>query len=194
MDIRNFIRPIITGLVGLGVVVLIIVLFVKLFSGGGGTPSTQVDVGKYADTAATATLLIDGPTNIDQDHRQVKITVSQTTNEIDIIQGYQGVIINTQSYPNNSAAYGAFLQSLKLLNFSKGNNDKNAADYRGYCPTGERYAYTFNDGNTDLFNFWSTSCRQGTFKGNALGVLNLFRAQIPRKDFDRLTSGIPLGF
>jgi hypothetical protein len=193
MDIRNFIRPIIAGLIGIGLIVLVIVLISKAFSGG-GTPLRQVDLGKYASTAATTTLLVDAPTIIDQDHRQVKITVSQTTNEIDIIQGYQGIIINTQSYPNNSAAYGAFLQSLKLLNFTKGNTDKNATDYRGYCPTGERYVYTFNDGNTDLSDFWSTSCRQGTFKGNALGVLNLFRAQIPRKDFDRLTSGIPLGF
>jgi len=193
MDIRNFIRPIIAGLIGIGLVVLVIVLISKAFSGG-GTPATQTDVGKYADTAATAMLLVDAPTIIDQDHRQVKITVSQTTNEIDTIQGYEGTILATQSYPSNSAAYGAFLQSLKLLNFSKGNTDKSAADYRGYCPTGERYVYTFNDGNTDLFKFWSTSCRQGTFKGSALGVLNLFRAQIPQKDFDHMTSGIPLGF
>lgn len=193
MDIRNFIRPIIAGLVGIGLIVLVIVLISKAFSGG-GTPAQQVDVGKYADTAATATLLVDAPTIIDQDHRQVKITVSQTTNEIDIIQGYEGTILATQTYPNNSAAYGAFLQSLKLLNFSKGNTAKNMADYRGYCPTGERYVYSFNDGNKDLFNFWSTSCRQGTFKGNALAVLQLFRAQIPQSDYSHLTGTIPLGF
>ncbi|MEJ0073283.1 MAG: hypothetical protein WDN27_04365 [Candidatus Saccharibacteria bacterium] len=182
------------GLVVLGVVVLIVVLLVKAFSGHGGIATKQVDVGKYADTAATATLLVDGPTNIDQAHQQVKITVSQTSNEIDIIQGYEGTVTQTRTYPNNSVAFGVFLQALKLKNFAKGNDDKSLTDYRGYCPTGERYIYTFNDGQKDVFQYWSTSCNQGTFKGNALGVLALFQQQIPQTDFNKLTNPIPLGF
>lgn len=188
MNWRDYIRPIIAGLIAIALVILVIVLIVKAFSGGGTSSTNKVDVGQYENSAAVATLLIDNPTQVDQDHRQVKITVTQTQNEIDLIQGYQGNVIDSRTYPSNSAAYGAFLQSLKLLNFAKGSADK--TDYRGYCPTGDRYLYTFNDGQKDLFSYWSTSCGgQGTFRGDAKGVRQLFEAQIPNTDFHSLISG-----
>lgn len=192
MDLRSGLRTVIALLVGIGIVVLIVVLLFKAIFGGGGPSTPPVDVGKYADTAATATLLIDAPTNIDQDHRQVKITVSQTQNEIDLIKGYEGTVIDSHTYSNNAAAFGAFLQSLKLMNFSKGNSDPTQTDYRGYCPTGDRYVYTFNDGNKNLFSYWSTSCGQGTFQGNRGNVRSLFEQQIPQQDFDQLTNDVPL--
>lgn len=187
---RSGIRNIIVALVGLGIVVLVIVLLVKLIFGGGSPAAPTVDVGKYANTAATATLLVDGPTNVDQDHRQVKITVSGTQNEIDIIQGYQGHVIDSRTYGSNPAAFGAFLQSLKLLDFSKGSTSP--TEYRGYCPTGDRYVYGFNDGSKDLFSYWSTSCGQSTFGGNAAAVRTLFYAQVPESDFGQLTDSVPL--
>jgi hypothetical protein len=194
MESRDFIRPILAGLVGIGLIVLVIVLIVKALSGAPSAPTSQVDITKYASTPnASATLLIDGPTNVDQDHRQVKITVSSTENEIDIIQGYQNTVMDSQTYPNNSVAFASFLQALKLMNFSKGKSSN--VDYRGYCPTGERYVYTFSNGENDLFTYWSTSCSgQGTFEGSAPGVRVQFVRQIPDSDFGRLTGSIPLGF
>lgn len=192
MNWRDYVRPLLTVLVGLGIFILIIVLIVKLFSGGKSTPQNQFDVGKYADTAATATLLVDAPTNLDQEHYQVKITVSQNQNEIDVMQGYQGTIVDSRTYPNNSVAFGAFLQSLKLVNFAKGSSDK--LDYRGYCPNGDRYVLTFNDGTTDRVNYWTTSCGQGTYKGNRPETLELFKRQIAVQDFFHLTNKVTLGF
>lgn len=195
MDIRNYIRPIIAGLVGLGLIIVVIVLFVRLFSGGGATTAKQIDLAGYSNTAATVTLLVDSTTNIDQDHRQVKITITQTQNELDVLQGYEGNVISSRTYPNNSAAFGTFLQTLKLQNFAKGNSASDLKDYRGYCPTGERYVFTFNDGSKNLFSYWATSCSgQGTYKGSKAGVLGQFRRQIPEHDFDMLTGPIPLGF
>lgn len=190
MDMRSGIRNIIIGLVCLGVAVLVIVLLVKLIFGGGGPAAPVLDVGKYANTDASVTLLVDSPTNIDQDHRQVKITVSGTQNEIDIIQGYEGHVIDSRTYNNNPAAFGAFLQSLKLLNFSKGSTSP--SDYRGYCPTGDRYVYSFSGGDGKHFSYWSTSCNQGTFGGNRPAVRALFYAQVPASDFGELTGSIPL--
>ena len=188
-------RPLLTVLVGIGIVVLIIVLIVKLMGGNSPQPDTTLDVSKYANSAATATLLIDSPTNLNQEHHQVKITVSQTLNTLDIMQGYQGSVTDSRTYENNSTAFGAFLQSLKLMGFAKGNNDKTLADYRGYCPNGDRYVLTFNDGQTDKFTYWTTSCsHQGTYKGNRGGTLELFRRQIAQKDFDRLAGSVSLGF
>jgi hypothetical protein len=194
MESRDIIRPILVGLIGIGLIVLVIVLIVKAISGSPSAPSSQIDITKYASTPnASVTLLVDSPTSIDQDHRQMKITVTNTQNEIDILQGYQGTIMDTQVYPNNSAAFAAFLQTLKLMNFSKGS--ASTLDYRGYCPTGDRYIYTFSTGENNLFSYWSTSCGgQGTFQGDASNVLLQISKQIPEADFNRLTNNITLGF
>lgn len=184
MDIRSYIRPIIAGLVGLGIVILVIVLLVRLFSGPHGTPAPKIDITSYANTGASATLVLQGPNVVDQDYREVKITVGRDTNEIDLIQGYEGHVIKSQMYPSNSTAFSAFLQSLDLLGFSKGTT-KDLGDYRGYCPFGSRYLYKFNNGTSDVFNYWSTSCGgQSTFKGSAPSVRRLFVAQIPTTDID----------
>ena len=194
MNWRDYVRPLLTGLVALGIVVLIIVLIVKLFTGHGGTPANQLDLGTYANTPAEVTLLIDEPTKLDQEHHQVKITVSATQNEIDIMQGYEGSIIDSRTYPNNSVAFSSFLQALKQANFAKNSNDKSKTDYRGFCPLGDRYVFTFNDGTTDKFTNWVTSCGQGTYKGNRSLTLTLFRRQIAVHDFDQLTRNVTLNF
>lgn len=193
MEARNFIRPILAGLVGIGLIVLVIVLIVKAFTGTASAPTSQTNITSYANTpGASVSVLIDAPTGIDQDHRQVKISVSATQNEIDIIQGYQGTVINSMTYPNNTASFSVFLQTLNLLNFSKGR--VGPSNYQGYCPTGDRYVYDFNNGTNNVFSYWSTSCGgQGTFQGNASQVLQQFSLQIPTTDFNQLTGSIPLG-
>jgi hypothetical protein len=189
MDIRSFIRPILAGLVVLGLIVLVIVFLVRIFSGPKISPLTAVDVGIYAHSNAEATLVMLSPNVLDENFRQVKITISQYQNEIDLIQGYQGHIIQTKTYDTNSAAFATFLQSQKLKGFSSGTT-KNSGDYRGYCPFGSRYLYSFNDGNSDLFNYWSTSCgSQGTFRGSAHDVRRLFMDQIPQADLNKILSG-----
>lgn len=191
MDPRSVIRTVIAALVGVGIIVLFIVLMFRIFARHPAT-SGVTNLGSYSNGNATATLLIDAPTNVNQEHRQVKITVSNTLNEIDIISGYQNDVVQSQTYASNSSAFAAFLQALKQAGFTKGNT-KSTVDYRGYCPLGDRYVYTFNDGNRDLFNFWTTSCGQGTFGGNRALVRSLFERQIPQADFGKMTTGIPLG-
>jgi len=192
MDIRSAIRPIIVALVSIGLIVLVVGLFIKGFSGGAAVDVNRVDVSKYSSKPAVATLFIDGPTNLNQDHNQLRITVSGTLNEIDIMQGYQGNIIRSETYANNTTAFDTFLQSLQLLNFSKGR--KAPTNYQGYCPTGNRYTYSFNDGQTDLFKFWSTTCGNGTFEGKAPAVRSLFRQQIPQRDFNAFVTSTDINY
>lgn len=193
MDIRTNIRAIVVGLVGVSLVVLVLVLFAKGMGGGSSTPNNLIDLGGYATTPATASVLVDGPTNADQDHRQVRITVSQTQTQIEVMQGYQGSVVDTRSFANNAESYKTFLQSLKQVNFARGTDAKLSENYKGYCPTGERYVFTFNDGDTDKFQYWSTSCGQGTYRGNRRATLNLFRKQIPTKDYQQVTNKLSFG-
>jgi hypothetical protein len=193
MESRDYIRPFLALLVGIGLIVLVIILLIKAFTGAPSAPTSNINVTNHDNTTSSATLLVDAPTGIDQDHRQVKITVSGTSNEIDIIQGYQGKVMDTQSYSNNTAAYGAFLQTLQLLNFSKGK--VSSASYEGYCPSGDRYVFTFSNGNGNLFSYWATSCGgQGTYSGQVGGTLQQFMNQIPSADFTQLTNDIDINF
>jgi hypothetical protein len=192
METRSTLRTIIAALVGIGILIVIIVLMFRLFTRPSSPKTPAVNIGAYSDTASDVTLLVDAPTNINQDHRQVRITVSSTQNQIEILEGYQGNVVNSRTYPNNSTAYSAFLQALKGANFTKGDT-KSKADYRGHCPLGERYVYTFNDGYKDLFSYWTTSCGEGTYHGNRSLTYTLFQRQIPAKEFRDLTRGIPLG-
>lgn len=188
MDLRSIIRPIIVALVSIGLIVLVIVLIVQGFSGP-AEPKRQVDVTKYTYRSAIATLLIDGPINLDQDHQQVRISVSNTINEIDIIHGYQNNVVATRTYANNTAGFASFLSALQLLGFSHGIDSK--VDSRGFCPAGSRYTYSFSDGQTELFSYWSTSCGgQGTFRGDPAGVRNLFERQIPPRELQEVLRGV----
>ncbi|HSX15686.1 MAG TPA: hypothetical protein VLF40_02760 [Candidatus Saccharimonadales bacterium] len=188
MDVRSAIRNIIVALISIGLVILVIVLLIKGFSGGSSNTIKPINVGKYGYTNAIATLVADGPTNLNQLHFQVRISVSATEVEIDQINGYQGDVVKSQTYPNNASAYTAFLQSLQLQGFSKG--IKSSVDYRGFCPQGSRYLYTFTNEQEELVNSWSSSCGgQGTFRGNAPATRNLFRAQVVPVDFSKFISG-----
>lgn len=191
METRSTLRTIIVALVGMGILVVIIVLMFRLFTRPSTPKAPVTNIGAYSDTASDVTMLIDAPTNINQDHRQVRITVSGTQNQIEIMEGYQGHVINSRTYPNNTTAYAAFLQALKVANFTKG-NAKSKTDYRGHCPLGNRYVYTFNDGYKDLFTYWKTSCGDGTYRGNQSLTFTLFQRQIPAQDFRDLTRGISL--
>lgn len=189
-----YMRRILAVLIGIGVIVLLFVLIVRGFSGGNNqTPIRQTPLVDFAGTDAVAQLYIDGPVVLDQDHRAVKILVSRDQTEIDIIQGYEGTVIDQQVYPNNESAFANFLQALNHLNFTKGNTDPSQRDERGYCASGDRYVYQFANNGDTIFRYWSTSCGQGTFGGNRPAVRDLFRHQIPPKDFNDLTRGIPLG-
>lgn len=182
-------RAVLGILIGLGLIVLVFVLILRSFAGGGKENQNQIDLVTYANTNAVAQLVLDAPVVADQNHHTVKITVSQNQTEIDIIQGYQGNVVTTRSYPNNTQAYAVFLQSLNRINFASGNSDPAQHDERGYCAEGNRYIYSFISGGRDLLRFWSTSCKgQGTFGGSPDQTRWLFEQQIP--DFDELTNPI----
>jgi hypothetical protein len=163
------------------------VIILKSFSSTPTKPPTPlVD---YSNTSTVVEMTIDGPVTADQNHNAVQMIVGQTSSEINIIQGYQNDVINTQSYPNNSAAYGWFLRSLDLAGYSEGKNDPSLTDYRGYCSTGDIYIYQVINGTNTIEQYWNTSCGgQGTFKGSYSLVQNLFEAQFP--DYSDITSNV----
>ncbi|TAH34112.1 hypothetical protein EYC59_03895 [Candidatus Saccharibacteria bacterium] len=179
----QLIKQILAVLIGLGMIILIIVLIVRGFSSTGNQSETTkaVDLTAYATTTSTASLTVDGPINAEVDHRTTKIFVRSSDVTVDVIQGYNGNVIEHATFPNTANSYDIFLRALQGQGFTQGNTDKELADERGACPSALRYIYALNDGTESVLRFWSTSCSssQGTFEGNASAVQNLFRVQVP---------------
>ncbi len=172
---------------------LLIFVFVLIFKGGnsGGAPVTEKTplVNYSHSTSAVMQFTTEGPVNADQNHRSVQVTVGSTESSIEVINGYQGTVVKSKTYPNNSNAYADFLRALDFANFTTGDNNKALTDTRGRCSNGNRYQLEIKDGSKEIQNLWATSCNTtATFKGRLDLVQQLFKSQIP--DYGTITNNV----
>lgn len=162
---------------------LILSLFFLLFHGGSkpkAPPLTPKTLGSYASSDAETVLTIDGPVNADQSHQVVRITVSRDNVTYEQIQGYQNTVVNQQNYASNQDAYVNFLLALAHAGFTRGDNNPNQSDERGYCALGDRYIFELRQDGNELERYWGTSCgNPKTYLGNTNLTLMLFQAQVP---------------
>lgn len=176
------------------VILVLLVTFVLIWRGWSGntTPEAPPPLSDYTYTTAAMRLTTIGPVNPDQEHRAVRITISRSENRLEVLEGYQRSPASSKSYPSNQEAYGTFLRALDLMGYTKGNDNPNLADDRGFCPTGKRFIYEIVDGTNVKQRYWSTSCSkaQGTFNGAASAIQKLFKDQIP--EYRDLTRGVKL--
>lgn len=183
---RYFIGYIVT--IGL----LIVLILFLVTSGGGGkhnAPTQPKLLNSYASTDAQVRLTIDGPINANQSHQQVQITASAFEVTFEQLQGYDGTVVNHQSYPNTQNAYYAFLSALMQANFTKGDSTPAIANDTGLCPLGDRYNFSIMQNGQTIQNYWATTCGGlTTYKGNLNLTLQLFQAQVP--NYDDLTQNI----
>jgi hypothetical protein len=177
------------------IVGLVILAFILVVDGFRGSPAAKAPapLASYANTATQVEVTEDGPINADQSHNELDMTVGSSVNQINVEQGYQGTIIRSGNYANNTAAYTEFLNALQLAGFNLGETgSKVNSNPSGYCATGSRYTYEIiNSDGSVIQNFWSTSCDDsGTYKGNAAAVMGLFIAQFP--DYSSITENADL--
>ena len=176
-------------LAAVGLIVLVFVLVFRAFTGGEKEPVKPVtQLSSYADTATEVRLTIDGPVSADQDHDRVRITIGRGGNTIEIMQGYQGALVKSQSFSSNTEAYFQFLRSLQLLGYTTGDPSPALADERGQCPLRDRYIYEVVGTSGTIQRYWSTACGVGNFKGKGATIRELFRRQIP--GYNKLVTGL----
>lgn len=173
-------------------IILVFVLIVRGFSGGAKDEPHKTNLSDYSNTSTVMRFTTEGPVTANQDYDEVRITVGRDANTIEIVSGYQGTVVQAKTYPNNSDAYGEFLRSLQLLNYTQGNNSPELADERGYCPNGNRYVYEIVSGISTVQRYWIGSCGAGTFKGNSQVIRQLFRKQIP--DYQTITQNVNVAY
>jgi len=171
----------------------LIFLLVFLLFGGSSKPKVlpiHKTLHSYALTDAQVQLTIDGPINAVQNHQEVQITVDRNNVTYEQLQGYDGNVVNMQTYDNTENAYTVFLFALARAGFTQGSNDPTLSDERGFCPLGDRYIFQLmQDGNT-IERYWATNCGSPkTYLGLLNVTLSLFQAQVP--NYSKLTGDIP---
>lgn len=184
----------IKALIGLMVIIGIIIFIIfRLIFGGGSDETTREKptLKSYATTSTSVRYSADNPVQSSQGKQELVITVSRDSAILTVYGGYDRNVLVSDSFPMNEAAYTEFLMALdRTGGFTLGNDDEAARDERGFCALGYRYSYDIVDANgNSLQHYWSTSCKQRTFRGEADSVRNLFRAQIPNyrelvRDYD----------
>ena len=157
---------------------MVLILILRGFSGHGRSGS-QSELTDYSKTQTVMRMVESGPVNIDELHRSVSVVVGRDTNNIKLVQGYEGHVLDSKEYHSNEDAYYTFLRALQLQGYTKGNIDPAKANSNGVCPLGKVYTFEIITGSATVQSFWTTSCGGGTFKGNLNIVRQLFRAQIP---------------
>jgi len=147
---------------------------------------------EYADGAATVSFTTEGPTNADENHRSIIMTVSNNIRSLEVTSGYQGQVIQSKSYGNNVSAFREFLAGLQTEGFLIQRSKTTVASIQGQCPLGIKYTFASTGINGAPDNLWTTSClsKTRTF-GGSLGVIKqLFQNQIP--DYNSLVSDVDL--
>ena len=178
---NEYIRYFIGFMIAIGLIIVVIFL---LFSGGGGKSPSSSDVVKplyaYADTDAVVRMTINGPTTAPQNRVEVQVTVGADQAVYQQFQGYDGDVVNTQSFANTRNSYYVFLRSIAGAGFHNGNNDPSLVDSAGYCPLGRIYTFELIQNGKALQNYWATSCGgTKTYLGNLSLTTTLFENQIP---------------
>lgn len=175
----------------LAAVALIVLVFILIMRGlGGGRDEVENQLLDYSKTQTVMRMVVEGPVNIDSEHRSVSVEIGRTTNAIELVQGYEGHVIQSRTYPSNEDAYATFLRALQLQGYNNGDTDPEREDHRGFCPTGRVYIFEIITGSATVQRFWTSSCDGGTFRGNAETIRRLFRAQIP--DYSEIIRGTGL--
>jgi len=169
---------------GVVLVIALLVLLIVLISHGGNrqtVPSSSRTLESYATTNATVSMEIDGPVNANQNHNQLLVTVGSSSATIEALQGYNGTVIKSATYPSTEAAYSVFLNALDYAGFTKGVSTSDLSSEAGYCPTGDRYVFELQQNSRKLERYWTTNCSSTphSFEGDTALIYTLFQQQIP---------------
>lgn len=176
----------------LGLLLLITVFFLVLNRPNSSSVTTKssqkIVMADYANSDATVSYTKDGITNGEEAHRAIKITISKNSRKLEIYEGYQGAILQTNSFSNDQDAYKAFLAAIQNKGYLNQNKTKTSTDIQGKCPLGLKYMFnTYGISGAPSF-LWTSSCgiAPGNFGGNLTDIQRLFQLQIP--DYSKLTS------
>jgi len=168
--------------IGLVLVLVLVVLIVAITHHNQPQISLQPTMASYASNpSAQVAMLIDGPVNAESLHNQVLITINDYQTTIKVFRGYNDHVVSQDTFPMSIAGFHVFLRSLEYAGYNDGSNNPALSQASGYCPTGDRYIFTFNVNGRQVERYWITNCGSTpyTYDGNLGLTIELFQAQVP---------------
>ncbi len=194
MSPRNRVIIFLTVLVG--VVLLLTLIFGRPFAkkdSSQAPPATKdkgLELVDYATRDSRVVFTIEGPIVSQEVHRSVRITADRLQTKLEVIQGYDNNVIQTNTFRNTEASYTAFLQAISRQGFASERKTR-IDDPRSACPLSQRYYYELYDGGEQKLNLWSATCStNGSSRARSGTVRSLFERQIP--DYSRLVQNVRL--
>lgn len=179
----NLTRYLVGFIFSLALIILALVLF---FSNNPKTNPAQLQqqitrFSSYAKTDAEATLDINGPIVSPSNHNEVKISVSSSEINLQVIQGYDDSVTVNQTFPNSQNSFEAFLRALYINGFDATPKKNSLTSPLGLCSLGDTYTFGLNRNSNNIVNSWITNCYSdiSTYTGNFQNTLNLFQKQVP---------------
>jgi hypothetical protein len=168
----------------LGVVIFIVVMIIIVASHG-SSPSKKplqkpINLSSYNYPGSSLTVITTGSLVADSNRQAVEITVSQDQVSIALLNTYNQTVSKTESFPNNSTAYGVFLSSMQNEQFTTSKLTTEKSIF-ATCPLGQTYQYQLSNTTKIVSNLWATSCSNldGNFDGFGSTIITLFNLQIP---------------
>jgi hypothetical protein len=185
-------------IISVGAVIFIIASFVVIMVHNGqktqskSTSSSVLSLLNYETNTSSVSFTTYGNLVSNSQRTAAKITVTPTDVNISILSGYENTVVKTEDFPNNMAAYNAFLPSLQSNGFLTAKTTKLTES--SACPSGETYELILNNNSSIVSDLWDDNCNpgvDGTFKGagnqNVFNISTLFQNQIP--NYSDFTSG-----
>ena len=188
-------KPIYTLAGALIVIAIIVLVFISFFKPSKSTTTPvkqQVVLADHAGENISVSYMVDGSTTAREDHRAIRITITNSARTVEVFGGYQSQVIKAQSYPNDATSYKIFLAGLQNVGFIKQSTKNVSLIYDGQCPLGYRFILGTSGIKDAPTLLWTTSCEKvnGNFTGNLAAVKKLFKDQIP--DYNKLVQDVSL--
>lgn len=155
------------------------------------TLSQQAETLDYINSDSKVSVLVDGRIVSNEEHRAVRITVSETQRKIEVLEGYDLKVQKSQTLSNNHQAYEAFMHALHYEGFTS-ERPTIYEDQEGICPRTTRTVFRLEENGRVIQNLWESSCAgsKGPFDGNKRNVVSLFQKQIP--EYSDFVKGVKL--
>lgn len=180
------ILPVILTIVVIIIAIAGLVALARLVFGGNSDTAQTVDTSRQdllnTSIDRSVSMTVRGPIVADEDFRSYQIVISPESRQFRAFTGYLDVITDSETLPNNTAAYDQFVNALDKANLSAGkpfDGDKN--NVLGICATGKVYEFSTLNGGDPSETLWTSTCggSPGSLRGSAEQLSRLFLNQIP---------------
>lgn len=179
----------------IAVIIFVVIAIIIIATSGSHAPANKpgVNLVNYNYPGTSVSQTTEGELVGEDQREAVRVTVTQSLVEVDILSGYEENITNTEKFANTPAGYEAFLQGLELAGFIAGRTTTEKY-MLGVCPEGQIFTYILKSPTKTVTNYWGTSCDSGdgTFAGNASLVQQLFQMQV--SNYQNFTESVNLSY